>query len=133
MIQKNIKFIFLVSHFLKSIEGIISKSQTLNDLFRELNTDVLDYNYFVQGPKCLIANIEDNEGYIFRKVHRSSLLESCSNQKDLVSVVYDNFLQRYILHINDPVVHELLNSSQRTYHCFYRNIKNGKLPAANDA
>jgi len=50
----------------------------------------------------------------------------CSNDSDLVSALFDVNLKRYVLHINEPVAHKLLNSTEKQFNCFYREIQHGK-------
>ncbi|KAH8378268.1 hypothetical protein KR093_010474 [Drosophila rubida] len=81
--------------------------------------------YFVHTSKCRIPYIDPfSEGAM--KLYSPRLFIPCSNESELVSAIYNPNLRRYVLHINQAVAHQLLNSTEKEFNCFYREIKHGK-------
>lgn len=59
------------------------------------------------------------------KIYKPPKFTPCSNESDLVSAKFDEKLERYVLHINEDVARQLLNSSDKEFNCFYRVVKLG--------
>jgi len=83
------------------------------------------HKYFVHTSKCMIPYIDPfSEGAMKQYSPRTFI--PCSNDSELVSFLYDVNLKRYLLHINEPVAHKLLNSTDKQFNCFYREILHGQ-------
>ncbi|KAL7739163.1 hypothetical protein ACLKA6_010384 [Drosophila palustris] len=87
--------------------------------------DTLLNKYFVHTSKCMIPYIDPfTDGAM--KIYSPRKFIPCSNDSALVSALYDGNLRRYVLHINEPVAHKLLNSTDKQFNCFYREILHGQ-------
>ncbi|KAH8403015.1 hypothetical protein KR222_003146 [Zaprionus bogoriensis] len=85
----------------------------------------IERKYFVNTSKCKIPYIDPFSADAM-KIFSPRTFIPCSNESELVSSLFDENLKRYVLHINEQVAHKLLNSSEREYNCFYREIQYGK-------
>ncbi|XP_030561613.1 uncharacterized protein LOC115763274 [Drosophila novamexicana] len=81
--------------------------------------------HFVHTSQCMIPYINPFSAEAL-KIYTPRKFIPCSNESELVSALYDVNRQRYVLHINEPVAKKLLNSSEREFNCFYREIQHGE-------
>lgn len=81
--------------------------------------------HFVHTSQCMIPYINPFSAEAL-KIYTPRKFIPCSNDSELVSALYDVNRQRYVLHINEPVAKKLLNSSEREFNCFYREIQHGE-------
>lgn len=77
--------------------------------------------YFVESEHCKIPYIDPFAAEAL-KVYKPVVFEKCSNESDLVTAIFDMNSKRYILHINESVAAEALNSTDIEFNCFYREI-----------
>ncbi|XP_034112579.2 uncharacterized protein LOC117573463 [Drosophila albomicans] len=57
------------------------------------------------------------------EIYKPQVFEKCSNESDLVRPIYDVNSGHYVLHINNSVVSQMLNSSEIQFKCYYQEIK----------
>ncbi|XP_030377726.1 uncharacterized protein LOC115626479 [Scaptodrosophila lebanonensis] len=80
-----------------------------------------DQKFFVKTRTCRMPYVDPLNADAM-KIYKPIEFIPCTNQSDLVSVLYDNSLQRYVLRINTEVAHQLLNSNRIGYKCYYNKI-----------
>ncbi|XP_022230855.2 uncharacterized protein LOC111079845 [Drosophila obscura] len=86
---------------------------------------VADKKYYVKTVKCRIPYV-DPFGAEIMKYYKPLPFIPCTNESDLIDVQYDTYLNRYVLHINEHVIHGLLHSNDTPYTCFYQQIIHGE-------
>ncbi|KAH8333614.1 hypothetical protein KR059_001201 [Drosophila kikkawai] len=80
---------------------------------------------FVKSSKCYIPYVDPFNAEVM-EIYQPQILVTCTNETDLISTEYSSLLQRYVLHIDEEVAHQLMNFSESEFNCFYREIKYGK-------
>ncbi|XP_030377568.1 uncharacterized protein LOC115626357 [Scaptodrosophila lebanonensis] len=77
--------------------------------------------YFVFNSKCKMPYV-DPFAPEAREIFKPLPFETCSNESDLVTPVFDMNRQRYVLHINESLAAHLLKSKDADYYCFYTEV-----------
>ncbi|XP_034488259.1 uncharacterized protein LOC117792297 [Drosophila innubila] len=84
--------------------------------------------YYVENIHCKIPYIDPFAEEVM-EIYKPHVFEECTNESDLVRPIFDMNIKRYMLHINDSVISQILNSSEIKYTCYYQEIthsdKNG--------
>lgn len=90
-------------------------------LFTEAVEPTSTAAYFVKSESCKIPYIDPFAAEALA-IYSPWAFEKCSNESDLVTSIFDMNRKRYILHINDSVAAQALNSRDIEFNCFYREI-----------
>ncbi|XP_034485911.1 uncharacterized protein LOC117790542 [Drosophila innubila] len=77
--------------------------------------------YYVENSKCKIPFIDPFAAEVMED-YKPEVFETCSNESDLVRPIFDMNRKRYVLHINETLAAEKLNSSDIEYNCYYQEI-----------
>ncbi|KAH8293277.1 hypothetical protein KR018_006727, partial [Drosophila ironensis] len=81
--------------------------------------------FYVDSARCRMPYVNPFNDEVM-KVYKPQPFLPCTNQRDLVTVHYDDILKKYILHINEEVVHQLMQSNNKTFGCSYQQIIYGQ-------
>ncbi|XP_017145506.1 uncharacterized protein LOC108157818 [Drosophila miranda] len=115
----------------QAVTTSLDDSEDANDsnAFQSDGTDGIDVSdvtalplYFVESSKCKIPYV-DPFGADAMAIYKPMVYEPCSNDTALVTPIYDVIRRRYVLHINETLASQLLNSSEIEYNCYYQEIK----------
>ncbi|BFF93724.1 uncharacterized protein DMAD_11520 [Drosophila madeirensis] len=96
-----------------------------NELVQRDREDLGTKKYYVQTPNCRIPYVNPFSPEIM-KYYKPLKFIPCTNESDLIRVQYDKYLQQYVLHINEHVIHGLLQLNNTPYTCFYQQIIHGE-------
>lgn len=77
--------------------------------------------FYVESEHCKIPFIDPFAAEAL-EVYEPKIFQTCSNQSDLVTTIFNNTSKRYILNINKSVAAEVLNSSDIEFNCFYQEV-----------
>lgn len=77
--------------------------------------------YYVESKNCKIPFIDPFAAEALA-VYEPKTFQTCSNQSDLVTTIFNSTSKRYILNINTSVAAEVLNSSDIEFNCFYQEV-----------
>ncbi|KAM8706165.1 hypothetical protein ACLKA7_010446 [Drosophila subpalustris] len=77
--------------------------------------------YYVENSKCRIPFIDPFAAEVMDH-YKPEVFETCSNESDLVRPIFDITRTRYVLHINETLAAQKLNSSDVEYNCYYQEI-----------
>ncbi|KAH8406725.1 hypothetical protein KR222_008160 [Zaprionus bogoriensis] len=78
--------------------------------------------FYVESEHCKIPYIDPFSPDAM-EVYVPEQFETCSNQSDLVTPLFDVTSKRYVLHIDEKVAALALNSIDVEFNCFYQEIK----------
>lgn len=85
---------------------------------KETKTETL---YYVNSAQCKIPSVDP-----FSKdamdVYKPMVFETCTNDSDLITPIFDFNRKRYVLRIDVDVAAKLLNSSETEFNCYYQEI-----------
>ncbi|XP_030244374.1 uncharacterized protein LOC115564324 [Drosophila navojoa] len=100
------------------------KSSTERTTFKPLNTDK-DFNVF--DHRCKIPRINPFSPDVMH-IFKTERFKECTDQPDLISVLYDGIKRQYIVHVNESVFAELFPDIL-AFSCVYFEVLRG----ANDS
>ncbi|XP_022230852.2 uncharacterized protein LOC111079843 [Drosophila obscura] len=104
----------------------VRKEKTVSMLTRIVNVATPQpQQYFVRTAQCHIPFVDPFSEDLM-KIYKPQTFVTCSNESDLVTTTYDALQLRYVLHINEQVAQQLLNSTAEEYNCFYEEISYGQ-------
>ncbi|XP_030573560.1 uncharacterized protein LOC115771821 [Drosophila novamexicana] len=77
--------------------------------------------YYVNSPHCKMPYIDPFSQELLA-IYKPMVFETCTNESDLVTPIFDVNRKRYVLHIDEGVAAKILNSSEIEYNCYYQEI-----------
>ncbi|KAH8236418.1 hypothetical protein KR026_001324, partial [Drosophila bipectinata] len=77
--------------------------------------------YFVESSKCKIPYVDPFDAAA-TAIYKPLVFESCSNDSGLVTPIYNEAIKHYVLHINETLASQILNSSNIEYNCYYQEV-----------
>ncbi|KAH8410269.1 hypothetical protein KR009_010271 [Drosophila setifemur] len=94
-------------------------------LILPLEEHYVEESFYVNSARCQIPFVEPFNDEVM-EVYKPMQFIPCTNQSDLITVHYDKFLNRYVLHVNEEVIHEMLQSTEQPFACYYQKIIYGR-------
>ncbi|KAH8255824.1 hypothetical protein KR038_011297, partial [Drosophila bunnanda] len=82
-----------------------------------------DKRYYVNSAKCQMPYVDPFNAEAM-KVYKPMSFVPCTNESDLITVHYDSLYKRYVLRINQEVIHEQVG--EKAIACFYQKIIYGR-------
>lgn len=95
-----------------------------NDSYDFGNTEDVEWGSsldFVESNKCKIPYVDPFDAAA-TAIYKPLVFESCSNDSALVTPIYNKVIRHYVLHINETLASQILNSSNIEYNCFYQEV-----------
>ncbi|KAH8317387.1 hypothetical protein KR067_001603 [Drosophila pandora] len=81
--------------------------------------------FYVNSGRCQMPYVNPFNAEVM-KVYKPLKFIPCTNESDLVTVHYDEFIKKYFLHINEEVVHQMIQLNNDAVSCFYQKIIYGQ-------
>lgn len=81
--------------------------------------------FYVNSGRCQMPYVNPFNAEVM-KVYKPFKFIPCTNESDLVTVHYDEFIKKYFLHINEEVVHQMIKLNENAVSCFYQKIIYGQ-------
>lgn len=123
-LTENTTRINLHSKLIQEKKDLVENTIRHNDSFDFANLEDMDSAsslYFVESSKCKIPYVDPFDAEV-SAIYKPLVFESCSNDSGLVTPVYNKVSRHYVLHINETLAAQILNSSSIEYNCFYQEV-----------
>ncbi|KAH8329281.1 hypothetical protein KR074_006898 [Drosophila pseudoananassae] len=88
--------------------------------------------FYVNSGRCQMPYVNPFNDEVM-KVYKRLKFIPCTNESDLVTLHYDEFMEKYVIHINEEVVHQMIKLNENAVACFYQKIVYGKNPDVYDS